>query len=730
MKKTNLLKVILAVVLSLFCVCFTGCDLVKGAIGGIINSGGLNLGGGSSDCQHENYVGRQQAPTCTEDGADLRLCANCGKILEKTTIPALGHDYVDGVCTRCGKDENNDCEHANVSDWIIDKKATCTQEGSRYKKCSDCGAKIQAETIPALGHDIKNDVCTRCGISIKNCKHLNVSDWIVDKQPTCAKEGSRTIRCRDCNAVIASATIGVYGHYFENDACTRCGTDIENCEHIISGRRGSYTVPVSGEPATCTKDGFDEPYCPLCRKIIGKTILPALGHDYVNGICTHCGKNENGRDDCKHEYVSDWIVDKEATCAESGNKHKECTGCGSWVEREKIIAVEHIVSEWVVTKQPTCTKSGSRYNYCTVCSKSIYTETIIALGHKYENGTCTRCSAKENSNGDTYTRDGNYIYFGSYPQTKVTDSVIINALDGYKGTLPSKGNNQGWNRCQDYLCRNNLEIKIAGMWYKDVNYNGEKYRAVYFENYRAEDAEDDFGADVLFEYGYIADLVYWFKYEPIKWRILTEKNGSAFLMSEIAIDGQAYYSADFNSMIDDYYLDTIYQPLPPRTVNGKSIYFNNYAESTIREWLNKTFYTTAFSSLQQSLIKTTLVDNSAASTYPHDNPTGYNEGKNEYACENTNDKIFLLSVNDVTNDAYGLSKTNLQLKCSDYSKSQGLFSMYLDDNDNYGNCVWSLRSPVERNNFCAQFIDYDGDYCDYPGTSISVGVVPALWINL
>ena len=161
MKKTNLLKVVLAIVLSLSCVCFTGCDLVKGAIGGIINSGGLDLGGGSSDCQHENYVGRQQAPTCTEDGADLRLCANCGKILEKTTIPALGHDYVDGVCTRC-EANIDDCQHLHTAG--TERAATCTEDGIHSESCLDCGKTLQSRTIPALGHNYVDGVCTRCGL--------------------------------------------------------------------------------------------------------------------------------------------------------------------------------------------------------------------------------------------------------------------------------------------------------------------------------------------------------------------------------------------------------------------------------------------------------------------------------------------------------------------------------------------------------------------------------------
>ena len=44
----------------------------------------------------------EQNPTCTETGLDVQRCTVCGEILETKIIPALGHNYVDGTCIRCG----------------------------------------------------------------------------------------------------------------------------------------------------------------------------------------------------------------------------------------------------------------------------------------------------------------------------------------------------------------------------------------------------------------------------------------------------------------------------------------------------------------------------------------------------------------------------------------------------------------------------------------------------
>lgn len=44
-----------------------------------------------------------------------------------------------------------------------------------------------------------------------------------------------------------------------------------------------------------------------------------------------------------------------------------------------------------------------------------------------------------------------------------------------------------------------------------------------------------------------------------------------------------------------------------RNIGRKTVYPNNYAESTVRKWLNETFYNTAFSELQKQIILTTTV---------------------------------------------------------------------------------------------------------------------------
>ena len=325
---------------------------------------------------------------------------------------------------------------------------------------------------------------------------------------------------------------------------------------------------------------------------------------------------------------------------------------------------------------------------CTRCGATAHTLN--------DNCVCTRCGVfdetmvSESLKTKTYLRHDNNIYFGTYPQTKVTDETLTSALTSLAGTLPTSSNSANWTSYGYYISGSVSNF----MWYIDKEYNGEKYRGVYFTSYRPYycDSSSSTGNTYQDDNGYYISTVYWFKYEPITWRILKESDGKALILADLAIDSQQF----------DY--------------DGS--YSNNYANSTIRAWLNNEFYNTAFTSLQKDLIEITNVDNSVSST-------GYSS--NQYACSNTNDNVFLLSYKEVT--GYLTSSSERQMKSSDYAKSQGCYQS--TDSSYKGNCWWWLRSPSYSNSIYARYVYFGGYFDNYYDVDFTIfGVLPALVIRL
>ncbi|MBP5250891.1 MAG: hypothetical protein J6Z17_00585, partial [Treponema sp.] len=137
-------------------------------------------------------------------------------------------------------------------------------------------------------------------------------------------------------------------------------------------------------------------------------------------------------------------------------------------------------------------------------------------------------------------------------------------------------------------------------------------------------------------------------------------------------------------------------------------------------------------------IATVIVDNSARSTNPDKSPSLWNIGKNLYACNNTEDKIFLLSDQEVTTQVYGFELYNAHGEgneririATDFAKACGVYQSYTDD---YGSWWW-LRSPDNYssyyyNDYSVHIVSDSGSANDDSYVYYSYGgVVPALCLE-
>ena len=300
-------------------------------------------------------------------------------------------------------------------------------------------------------------------------------------------------------------------------------------------------------------------------------------------------------------------------------------------------------------------------------------------------------------------RVGDIVEFGSYPQSRVTDSSLVSALDGVSKTWVSYGYYSGDGSYSDTM--------VQGDWmkYADFTYNGTKYRAVTFSQYRPRWTSDSSSASKTYQdnNGYTPNNIYYFKYEPLKWRVLDPSTG--LVLCESIIDSQAYSNTIYSYGTDPYHNHPAYWNDAEHTH-----YANDYATSSIRAWLNDDFYNTAFSSSQKASILTSELDNKAYST-----------SYSKFDSETTYDKVFLLSWSEMQNTAYGFSSNYArQAKGTDYAKCQGLCVSSSDECS-----IQRLRSASFRSSL-ACCVSSDGDLENrWHADDTYYGVRPALKIS-
>ena len=265
------------------------------------------------------------------------------------------------------------------------------------------------------------------------------------------------------------------------------------------------------------------------------------------------------------------------------------------------------------------------------------------------------------------------VWFGSYPQTEVAETAALRNASWADG---------------------------------DATVGGVRYRRL---------AKSD-ATDWVY-WPYDAGTYRYFRYEPIKWRILKVSGDTALAVTDAALDNRQYH---------------------------KSAVDGTWETSTVRSWLNGTgaapyysegaqsgrtaqaFATVAFTSEQLGAVRQFRIANADNTYYGTD-------GGND-----TIDRVFLLSLSEVDGSSattygfassYSSSPINEGRKCrpTDFATAMGA---PCDIIQNQGYCSWWLRSPGSYASWAA----YVGTYGDVGSTSGSFNsdfaVRPALNLDL
>lgn len=296
------------------------------------------------------------------------------------------------------------------------------------------------------------------------------------------------------------------------------------------------------------------------------------------------------------------------------------------------------------------------------------------------------------------------IYYGYYPQTEIVAAK----------TQCGAAKNQKWSQESDYEVNEEIYQKLQNARYTkngDTIIDGVKYRRIGKEDSTFPATH---GQDMANYYFWAKSVSYhYFRYEPIRWRVLNTADKKALLLADVSLDDQLY---------------------------NKEAVDVSWELSSVRSWLNgygenkdHNFIDTAFREKEKEALVTTSLQNLYNLHY--DNTTGGAD---------TEDKIFLLSEMEVYGGSQALTYGFIanyrdgdpgardearRSKSSTYAKAMGVWSNYEDGF--IGNCLWWTRSPGQYQNYAAYVCNY-GFIRNY-GELVNrnhIGIRPALIVDL
>ena len=421
---------------------------------------------------HTEVTDAAVTATCSASGlTEGKHCSVCSKILvAQTKVEKKAHAF---------------------DEWTVSLTPTCTQQGSRFRTCADCGV-IETQTLDA--HTFEN--------------------WVVTAEASCGKSGLKTSTCTECGTV-KTETIDALSHQKstqwerlegtscevagkEGRKCTRCAVVMETRTRN-AGTHDLDTWKVT-TAATCVDAGEETSQCKYCNYKLTRS-TPATGHTpgtatTVASSCTEAGTKTTPCTKCDtvtveilpladHNY-GNWITDSASTCYAAGTKHRECSKCGRF-DVEQLDTVAHTYSNWTTVSTASCTQNGEKQRQCSECH---YTdiEIIPTTAHTTDNTwtvlvevtntnhgfrvqKCTTClatikaevvSSPNPSLTFSYLTEGDSITITGYGPYAAAELVIPEQIGGKNVTKIAKGAFASANRFTSITFPSTLTVIEAG----------------------------------------------------------------------------------------------------------------------------------------------------------------------------------------------------------------------------------------------------------------------------
>ena len=372
---------------------------------------------------HSKTVYFQEA-SCSEAGFRITLCLRCGESLSSGVLPALPHDWDDGVVTReptctekgvitytcsgCGetKTEPVDLLAHDWDDGEVTKEPSCTEAGERTFTCA-VGGETRTEPIDKLDHEIvlvegTAPKCVENGLT-DGWKCAVCEKWFVPQQEIPATGGHSGGIATCCRQAICSVCKTPYGETDPNahpqelivtriparePTCSEEGrTALTYCTGCFTIVQDIETIPATGDhvpgiPATCTEKAV----CSVCKRAFG-SVDPENHPNIVTDEAKPAGCGSYGLTKGSHCAACMKVIQKQDMIPPTGNhtggvatccREAVCSVCKSVYGEKDPKNHQNIVKTYAVA--PTCVKTGlTEGAYCADCKAVIKAQQTVPM---------------------------------------------------------------------------------------------------------------------------------------------------------------------------------------------------------------------------------------------------------------------------------------------------------------------------------------------------------------
>ena len=383
------------------------------------------------DCDH-NYESVVTEPTCTDAGYTTHTCSKCGDSYTDNNVAATGHSHVESITT----------------------EATCTTAGLKTFTCS-CGDSY-TEEIAALGHDFVDGVCSRCGeekpANVMYYLQATV-DGITYYWDGSVSSGKGGITTDVNNAVqLTVETDGVNTYIYYTD-----GSGNKNYLYFTDGNTGfktqtsAKTIKYDSATGYVYEDSFAETRYASTYGIQDIRSYKASNIKGTNVYMIMTPIQSSTNPECTHENTETTTETVAPTCTEAGKVIVKCE-CGATISTtEGEPALGHIDEN----NDYKCDRDGCTTIVPPAADSILTIEQALALGALYtkdnytENkyyitGTIVDITSTtygnmniEDENGNkilvygVYSADGSVRYDAMETKPVAGDTITVYGIIGY-----------------------------------------------------------------------------------------------------------------------------------------------------------------------------------------------------------------------------------------------------------------------------------------------------------